>query len=189
MPGRPDASFPWPCQEPRPITSHIRAVRSGADPSIGAKATGSRRPERQRRPPSARPSFTASFSSKVTNIGREVLTFELLRQGFYRSRGHRWRVAACSWLATAVDADLAVLDWDLPRTSSGLEAVGRIARADGASSCPSCSWPARSSPATRTTDAFSPHGKSWMPTNAWRSTEAPSTSSRKSRTCRSSSGG
>jgi two-component system, OmpR family, response regulator ChvI len=47
---------------------------------------------------------------------REVLTFELLRQGF---AVHAFTDGASllGSLATAVDADLAVLDWDLPRMS------------------------------------------------------------------------
>jgi two-component system response regulator ChvI len=45
---------------------------------------------------------------------REVLTFELLRQGFIV---HAFADGASllASLATAVDADLAVLDWDLPK--------------------------------------------------------------------------
>src|SRR5471030_1749819 len=45
---------------------------------------------------------------------REVLTFELLRQGFVV---HAFTDGASllGSLATAVDADLAVLDWDLPK--------------------------------------------------------------------------
>ena len=47
---------------------------------------------------------------------REVLTFELLRQGFVV---HAFTDGASllGSLATAVDADLAVLDWDLPKMS------------------------------------------------------------------------
>ena len=47
---------------------------------------------------------------------REVLTFELLRQGF---AVHAFTDGASllGSLATAVDADLAVLDWDLPKMS------------------------------------------------------------------------
>ena len=46
---------------------------------------------------------------------REVLTFELLRQGFVV---HAFRDGASllGSLATVIDADLAVLDWDLPKT-------------------------------------------------------------------------
>ncbi|MEA2919394.1 MAG: two-component system, OmpR family, response regulator ChvI [Bradyrhizobium sp.] len=46
---------------------------------------------------------------------REILTVELLRQGFVV---HAFADGASllGSLATAVDADLAVLDWDLPKT-------------------------------------------------------------------------
>jgi two-component system response regulator ChvI len=55
---------------------------------------------------------------------REVLTFELLRQGFVV---HAFADGASllGSLATAVDADLAVLDWDLP-TMPGTELLARL---------------------------------------------------------------
>ena len=55
---------------------------------------------------------------------RKVLTFELLRQGFVV---HAFADGASllGSLATAVDADLAVLDWDLP-TMPGTELLARL---------------------------------------------------------------
>jgi two-component system, OmpR family, response regulator ChvI len=55
---------------------------------------------------------------------REVLTFELLRQGFIV---HAFADGASllASLATAVDADLAVLDWDLPKMS-GTNLLARL---------------------------------------------------------------
>jgi two-component system response regulator ChvI len=55
---------------------------------------------------------------------REVLTFELLRQGFVV---HAFADGASllGSLATAVDADLAVLDWDLPKMP-GLELLAQL---------------------------------------------------------------
>jgi two-component system, OmpR family, response regulator ChvI len=55
---------------------------------------------------------------------REVLTFELLRQGFVV---HAFTDGASllGSLTTAVDADLAVLDWDLP-TMPGLELLAQL---------------------------------------------------------------
>jgi two-component system, OmpR family, response regulator ChvI len=55
---------------------------------------------------------------------REVLTFELLRQGFVV---HAFADGASllGSLATAVDADLAVLDWDLP-TMPGTELLAQL---------------------------------------------------------------
>ena len=55
---------------------------------------------------------------------REVLTFELLRQGFVV---HAFADGASllGSLATAVDADLAVLDWDLP-TMPGLKLLAQL---------------------------------------------------------------
>jgi len=47
---------------------------------------------------------------------REVLTFELLRQGFV-VQAFTDGASLLGSLATAVDADLAVLDWDLPKMS------------------------------------------------------------------------
>jgi two-component system response regulator ChvI len=57
---------------------------------------------------------------------REVLTFELLRQGFVV---HAFADGASllGSLATAVDADLAVLDWDLPRMS-GIKLLAELRR-------------------------------------------------------------
>src|SRR5207245_926114 len=46
----------------------------------------------------------------------EVLTFELLRQGFV-VQAFTDGASLLGSLATAVDADLAVLDWDLPKMS------------------------------------------------------------------------
>src|SRR5712691_7728214 len=45
---------------------------------------------------------------------REILTVELLRQGFV-VHAFADGVSLLGSLATAVDADLAVLDWDLPK--------------------------------------------------------------------------
>ena len=58
---------------------------------------------------------------------REVLTGELLRQGFVV---HAFADGASllGSLATAVDADLAVLDWDLPKMS-GIKLLARTAPA------------------------------------------------------------
>jgi two-component system response regulator ChvI len=57
---------------------------------------------------------------------REVLTFELLRQGFVV---HAFTDGASllGSLASAVDADLAVLDWDLPKMS-GTELLAELRR-------------------------------------------------------------
>jgi len=59
---------------------------------------------------------------------REVLTFELLCQGFVV---HAFADGASllGSLATAVDADLAVLDWDLPRMS-GTKLLAELRRQD-----------------------------------------------------------
>jgi two-component system response regulator ChvI len=59
---------------------------------------------------------------------RELLTGELLRQGFVV---HAFTDGASllGSLATAVDADLAVLDWDLPRMS-GIELMAELRRQD-----------------------------------------------------------
>ena len=59
---------------------------------------------------------------------REVLTFELLRQGFVV---HAFADGASllGSLATAADADLAVLDWDLPRMS-GIKLMAELRRQD-----------------------------------------------------------
>ena len=59
---------------------------------------------------------------------REVLTFELLCQGFVV---HAFADGASllGSLATAVDADLAVLDWDLPRMS-GIKLMAELRRQD-----------------------------------------------------------
>jgi two-component system response regulator ChvI len=57
---------------------------------------------------------------------REVLTFELLRQGFVV---HAFADGASllGSLATAVDADLAVLDWDLPKMP-GIKLLAELRR-------------------------------------------------------------
>jgi two-component system response regulator ChvI len=55
---------------------------------------------------------------------REVLTFELLRQGFV-VHAFADGAALLGSLATAVDADLAVLDWDLPRMS-GIQLLAEL---------------------------------------------------------------
>jgi two-component system, OmpR family, response regulator ChvI len=57
---------------------------------------------------------------------REVLTFELLRQGFVV---HAFTDGASllGSLATAVDADLAVFDWDLPKMP-GIELLAELRR-------------------------------------------------------------
>src|SRR6267154_1963542 len=59
---------------------------------------------------------------------REMLTGELLRQGFVV---HAFTDGASllGSLATAVDADLAVLDWDLPRMS-GIKLMAELRRQD-----------------------------------------------------------
>ena len=59
---------------------------------------------------------------------REILTGELLRQGFVV---HAFTDGASllGSLATAVDADLAVLDWDLPRMS-GIKLMAELRRQD-----------------------------------------------------------
>src|SRR5450631_783340 len=59
---------------------------------------------------------------------REMLTVELLRQGFVV---HAFTDGASllASLATAVDADLAVLDWDLPRMS-GIKLLAQLRRQD-----------------------------------------------------------
>jgi two-component system, OmpR family, response regulator ChvI len=59
---------------------------------------------------------------------REMLTVELLRQGFVV---HAFTDGASllGSLATAVDADLAVLDWDLPRMS-GIKLMAELRRQD-----------------------------------------------------------
>jgi two-component system, OmpR family, response regulator ChvI len=59
---------------------------------------------------------------------REVLTVELLRQGFVV---HAFTDGASllGSLATVVDADLAVLDWDLPRMS-GIKLMAELRRQD-----------------------------------------------------------
>jgi two-component system response regulator ChvI len=55
---------------------------------------------------------------------REVLTFELLRQGFVV---HAFADGASllGSLATAIDADLAVIDWDLPKTP-GIKVLAQL---------------------------------------------------------------
>ncbi len=55
---------------------------------------------------------------------REVLTGELLRQGFV-VHAFADGAALLGSLATAVDADVAVLDWDLPRMS-GIELMAEL---------------------------------------------------------------
>jgi len=57
---------------------------------------------------------------------REVLTVELLRQGFVV---HAFADGASllGSLATAIDADLAVLDWDLPKTP-GIQLLAQLRR-------------------------------------------------------------
>ena len=57
---------------------------------------------------------------------REVLTGELLRQGFV-VHAFADGAALLGSLATAVDADVAVLDWDLPRMS-GIELMAELRR-------------------------------------------------------------
>jgi two-component system response regulator ChvI len=57
---------------------------------------------------------------------REVLTFELLRQGF-AIHAFTDGASLLASLATAVDADLAVLDWDLPRMS-GIKLLAELRR-------------------------------------------------------------
>ena len=58
---------------------------------------------------------------------REVLTGELLRQGFV-VHAFADGAALLGSLATAVDADLAVLDWDLPEMP-GIKLLARTAPA------------------------------------------------------------
>jgi two-component system response regulator ChvI len=55
---------------------------------------------------------------------REVLTFELLRQGFVVN-AFADGASLLGSLATAVDADLAVLDWDLP-TMPGIKLLAQL---------------------------------------------------------------
>src|SRR5947209_17603951 len=59
---------------------------------------------------------------------REVLTFELLRQGFV-VQAFTDGASLLGSLATAVDADLAVLDWDLPKMS-GTKLLAELRRQD-----------------------------------------------------------
>src|SRR3984957_18719596 len=74
---------------------------------------------------SSRPATAAAFKGKIRRVVlvesdqyyREVLTVELLRQGFAVLPFADGAVLLGS-LATAVNADLAVLDWDLPRMSA-----------------------------------------------------------------------
>ena len=79
--------------------------------SIEGKATGSRRPD-----PSAgrlKGEIRRVVLVESDQYYREVLTDELLRQGFV-VHAFADGAALLGSLATAVDADLAVLDWDLP---------------------------------------------------------------------------
>ena len=72
--------------------------------------------------------FAASSSSKSDQYYRETLTGELLRQGFVV---HAFADGASllGSLATAAAADLAVLDWDLPRMS-GIKVMAELRRQD-----------------------------------------------------------
>jgi two-component system response regulator ChvI len=57
---------------------------------------------------------------------REVLTFELLRQGFV-VRAFADGASLLGSLATAIDADLALLDWDLPKMP-GIKLLAELRR-------------------------------------------------------------
>jgi two-component system, OmpR family, response regulator ChvI len=114
MPGRPDACFPR-----GPVRSLDRSPAISAPSERGGSFN---RSKSDRVSPSRTAAPAAIGQTELHRVVlvesdqyyREVLTFELLRQGFI-VHAFTGGASLLASLATAVDADLAVLDWDLPR--------------------------------------------------------------------------
>ena len=92
--------------------------------SVSAKTTGYRRPDRQQ--PIGQAELRRVVLVESDQYYREALTFELLCQGFV-VHAFADGAALLGSLASAVDADLAVLDWDLAKMP-GIKLLAELRR-------------------------------------------------------------